>query len=118
MRNGSQITQEHSIQEQNEVQEHIIRWNRLVRICKGITNKKEVNINLTTMQTDLRAGVIFNSNSANIVINGGLCKRESDIIEALAHEITHVVDNGQQHDNMFYERMEEIRSRIVAAYTN
>jgi hypothetical protein len=115
---NNQTIHDHYLNEQNELQEHIIRWKRLVRICKDITHKTNINISLTTIQTAIRAGVVFNSNNVDIVINGSLCKSEGDIIEAIAHEITHVVDNNYTHDNTFNQRMDEIRNRIIEAYTS
>jgi len=77
---------------------------------------RPVNIYLTTIETELRAGVTFNPNHAEIVISGNKCKTDHDIIEAIAHEITHVLMNSQQHGHDFNEQMKTNRQAIYNQY--
>lgn len=92
-----------------------IKWSRLVRICERITGRT-ITISLTTIFTEVRAGVSFNDLSADIVLNGSLCKTDEDVIEALAHEIAHIMDGNTHHDNEFPNRMGAVSTQLRKEY--
>ena len=94
---------------------HIIKWSRLAGICNRITGYL-TTISLTTIHTQVRAGVSFNGSIADIVLNGSLCKTDEDVIEALAHEITHILDGSSHHDNEFQNRADIVERRIRQEY--
>lgn len=68
-----------------------IQWLKLKKICEGLTDKT-VHIQASTDVTmSARSGVVAKENDINIIINLNLIKRVDDVIDALAHELSHVI---------------------------
>lgn len=68
-----------------------IQWVKLKKICEELVGKK-VHIQASTdISTEYRSGVIAKEDEVDIIINFNLIKRLESVINALAHELAHVV---------------------------
>lgn len=93
----------------------IIKWERLKRIASKIINMP-VEIHLTTiLDSNYRAAMTINKqNIVIILLNAKYNKSEKDIIESLAHELSHIY--VKKHDNKFYTKAKELEKIIKDQY--
>lgn len=77
-----------------------MKWVKLKNICEEILGRP-VEINGSTSITEIKAGLIDNGRTAEILINFNLLKKEDDTIRGVAHELAHSMlftsDEGELH---------------------
>jgi predicted polyphosphate/ATP-dependent NAD kinase len=83
-----------------------IRWKLIRKICEDIT-KKPVEINLSTALHNLLAFMYAENEKISIMVSAK-CKRESEVVVAVAHEITHFQMGSDIHNRDFDKKLKEI----------
>jgi hypothetical protein len=94
-----------------------MKWVRLKRICEGIL-KRKVEINGSTSINGIKAGLVDDGNTAEILINLNLLKKEDDIIKGIAHELAHSILFSDVEDKLHKEKWEELEKIIRFKYYN
>ena len=94
----------------------MIKWLRLKRICEELCGRTVRIHSSTELSDDQVAGVEFNNDEVNIILNMRLTKSESMIIRALAHEMLHVINNNNSHNIDFDENWRDLEERIRIEY--
>ena len=90
----------------------MIKWKRLQRICNEIVPGDGVSIHLTTdMDPSIRGAVV----NRDILLNAQHCKSEDDVIEAIAHEVAHIL-TGDKESNEFMKKLIQLRKYIRKKY--
>jgi len=70
----------------------------------------------TELTSNLKAAVRFTDDRADIAINLNECKSASQVIDAVAHEVAHIILNNNQDDNPHAEKWAELRDIITQHY--
>ena len=94
----------------------MIKWLRLKRICEELCGRIVRIHSSTELSDDQVAGVEFNNDEVNIILNMRLTKSESMIIRALAHEMLHVINNNNSHNIDFDEKWNDLEEKIRMEY--
>lgn len=94
-----------------------IKWKRLKNIASVIA-KRNVEINLTTDDSmkGYNALVEYNGDSVLVFLNGNNCKSLDNVIDALAHELSHVVTGDQQDSNRHKKTWDSLKEKIKEEY--
>jgi hypothetical protein len=100
----------------------IIKWFRLKEICEAILitmtkQKLVVNIhNSTDVPSDMLAAVSREGERVDIALNALFNKQLEDVVENIAHELVHIIDNDPEHDDEFAKKTKVIQRRITREY--
>ena len=78
-----------------------IKWLRLKRICEELTNRIVQIHSSTELDDDHIAATEFNEQEATILLNSGRTKSVEMVIKAIAHELTHIQENNNNHNIAF-----------------
>ena len=89
--------------EMNEDEKHYIEL-AIKKMQEGLDDLK-----------DFISAVKFNTDRVDIVLSSK-CKTEYDVIRAVAHEVTHVLQGTSFHDDAFYEKWDEITDIFEKQY--
>lgn len=94
-----------------------IKWGRLKNIASKLSGRKVV-INLTTDNgmKGYNALVDFNSDEATIYLNGNKCKSLDMVIDAVAHELAHVITEDQQDSGRHKKTWDSLKEKIREEY--
>lgn len=96
--------------------ENIIKWKRLKKISEKIAGR-QVNIHgTTTLNNGILAATDMGEDIINIAINLNKIKSDNMVIEAIAHELAHICNASQQHDNEFHSKRQELEGYIKILY--
>ena len=94
----------------------IIRWIRLQNILDDIFLSRGLRSKIyasNSLPSNLIAGVGKNGLDVAILLNLNENKSEHQIIESLAHEIAHILNNNNTHDSIHQEKCLEIKLQIT-----
>jgi hypothetical protein len=92
-----------------------IKWKKLANILTGFC-RKEVIINVTTSDrlANTRSLTEHRPNFITVFINGNKVKDISDVIDALAYELSHsIIQNVEKPDILWEELRRTIADRYV-----
>lgn len=87
-----------------------MKWLKLKRICEDIL-KRKVEINGSTSIYGIKAGLVDDGKTAEILINFNILKKENDIIKGVAHELAHSIlftDTENEQHKIKWEKLEKI----------
>ncbi len=84
-----------------------IKWLRLKRICEELSNRTVQIHSSTELDDDHIAATEFNEQEATILLNSGRTKSIEMVIKAIAHELTHIQENNNNHNIDFNEKWEK-----------
>lgn len=93
-----------------------IKWLRLKRIAEQISNRKIEILASTDLDANINAAVSFDEKSASVAINLANIKSVNDVINALSHELAHVVLETNEDDNAHFKKWESLRLKITKCY--
>lgn len=94
-----------------------IRWLRLKKIAESIAGCPVAIHGSTELPVSLRAAVdAEEGRRVDIALNFQHIKEADEALEAVAHELAHVVARTGEHDNKFEEAREEILERLKQDY--
>ncbi len=93
-----------------------IKWGRLKRIAQKISGKNVDIYGSTRMSPEIRSAVEFNGGRADIGINLKQVKNVQEVIEALAHELAHVVLGDSAHTEEHKKKWRELTDKIKVKY--
>lgn len=93
-----------------------MKWLKLKKICQEICNKKVHIHSSTDMPNNHIAGAEFDNKEVNIILNMQYTKTKNDIIKAIAHEITHVLKNSNEHTVDFEDEWRKNEEQIIKKY--
>ena len=92
----------------------LVSLQKLKKLCEEYCSKHNLNVSIEIHYTtalakleNVKANVQGEGNSYDILISGAL--EGDEFLEALAHELTHIVLQSNQHGNEFEEKKEEVR---------
>jgi len=93
-----------------------IKWIRLLKVVKEMV-AQEVTITLSTSDQlkGLMSAVRFTKDNADIILSSS-CKSVTQVLKATAHEVAHIIQNNDKHDEKFYTLWEETEEKIVKKY--
>lgn len=104
----------------------MIRWKRFkaiaeILVAEMLKESRAVNLSLSTdLPDEVISAVSFSVGSGNpidILFNARRCKEESMIIEALIHELAHVMTGNNGHDNSWRMMVETVTQKF-STYNN
>ncbi|MGZ5424319.1 MAG: hypothetical protein ACXW2V_06825 [Candidatus Aminicenantales bacterium] len=95
-----------------------IKWIRLQDICLALVDRKKiVHIHASTdVPANLRAAVSQEGGRVDILMNMLYNKNCEDVIDSLAHEMSHIVLGQAGHGRHFDRKWAELRKRIMGEY--
>ncbi len=97
--------------------EATIRWFRLLDIAHELTGKPIEFIMSTSLSPDINAAVVgpdeYEWGIYHILFNPSMCKRERDVIKALAHELAHMITGSEEHGAGFDAAWRETEAKII-----
>lgn len=96
----------------------MVKWVRIKKICEEMCGRSVHIHSSTDVADDQIAGVEFDRQNVNIILNSRRTKKTDQILRAIAHEMTHVMMNSKEHGINFdtnWKRNEEI---IKQQYNN
>ncbi|MFA5764667.1 MAG: hypothetical protein WC929_00775 [Bacilli bacterium] len=93
-----------------------IKWLRLKRICEEMTNRIVQIHSSTELDDDHIAATEFNEQEATILLNSGRTKSVEMVIKAIAHELTHIQENSNNHNIDFNEKWEKNVEIVTEKY--
>jgi len=91
-----------------------IKWKKLKNIIHKIS-KKDIELILST---ELDSGINAATNGKDIVINGNNIKSVEMVIEAIAHELVHIVDKFEEGSIEFSSKWNEYDKIIRKKYVS
>lgn len=94
----------------------VVKWVRIKRICEEMCGKSVHIHSSTDVSDDQIAGVEFTATEVNIILNMRRTKKESMILKAIAHEMTHVILGNREHGINFKEQWKTNEQFIVQEY--
>ena len=93
-----------------------IKWTRLKRIAQEITGK-QINLHCSTsLEYKIIAAVTFGGGEGDIALNLNRCKNIKDVLNAIAHEMAHIMLNSEVDDNKHKDKWTQLNDKITRRY--
>ncbi len=91
-----------------------IKWKKLKTIAEDIC-KKEVNISGSTLVNTVKAAVIDDGTTVEILINLNILKSLEDVIQGISHELAHTLLKTED-DNKINNEWRTLYTEIKKRY--
>lgn len=91
-----------------------IKWKKLKSIAENICGR-EVNISGSTLVNTVKAAVIDDGTTVEILINFNILKSLEDIIQGISHELAHVLLKTKD-ENKITPKWETVYENIKKRY--